>query len=223
MMSDAGYTEKRRRMVDEISREFEATERSTGLHRLEPEIGAALLTVPRHEFVPVPERPYAYRNAPLPIGAGQTISQPFIVALMTQLASPRPDSRVLEVGAGSGYQCAVLALLAAQVFGIELEPGLARQAAARMRELGYDNVRIRQGDGHQGWPEEAPFDAILIAAAAEDVPPALLDQLSPGGRIVAPLGTRWRSQHLTVIEKDPEGAIHSRPILPVAFVPFRDS
>jgi len=170
------------------------------------------------------EDPYAYENQPLPIGLGQTISQPYIVAVMTDQARVGPGSRVLEIGTGSGYQAAVLAELGAEVWSIEVLPELAETAARRLEELGYDKVHCRQGDGAAGWPEAAPFDAILVTAAAPTIPPALIDQLKRGGRMIIPLGQRdiflGGSQHLLRIEKTPDGSLREDTILPVAFVPL---
>ena len=157
---------------------------------------------------------------PLPIGHGQTISQPFIVALMTHLARARPDSTVLEIGTGSGYQAAVLSPLAKTVCTIEIIPELGETAARRLRDLGYANVQTRIGDGYFGWPECGPFDAILVTAAAGHVPPPLVQQLKPGGRMVIPVGTAFLTQHLMLLEKRRDGSVVSRQILPVRFVPL---
>jgi protein-L-isoaspartate(D-aspartate) O-methyltransferase len=180
----------------------------------------ALGRVPRHEFVPVADRDAAYVNAPLPIGCGQTISQPFIVALMTDLLDLDPGSRILEIGTGSGYQCAVLAELAARVHSIEVVAELASEAAVTLARLGYRNVRLRVGDGYLGWPDAAPFDAIIVTSGAADVPPPLIEQLAPGGRLVIPVGRTRGTQSLLVIEKRQDGSVHQRDVLPVAFVPF---
>ena len=194
--------------------------RCTGRAGLAAPVARALGRVPRHLFVPPAGCDAAYHDRPVPIGFGQTISQPFIVALMTELLEVRPAHRVLEVGTGSGYQAAILAEMAERVFGIETVPELAVAAERALSGLGYDNVAVRRGDGAQGWPEEAPFDGILVACATRDVDPALVDQLVPGGRLVAPLGT-WRfNQDLVVIAKDAGGAVSRRAVLPVAFVPM---
>jgi protein-L-isoaspartate(D-aspartate) O-methyltransferase len=179
----------------------------------------AMGTVPRHRFVPETLAFQAYQDHPLPIGAGQTISQPYIVALMTQWAEVHPQDKVLEVGTGSGYQAAVLAELAGQVFSIELLPDLARRAAARLKELGYGRVRVKCGDGYQGWPEKAPFDAILVTAAASQVPPALAAQLKEGGRLVIPLGPPYGAQTL-VKWRRVKGKLVKEASLPVMFVPL---
>jgi len=186
----------------------------------------AMRAVPRHEFVPAPSRDDAYLDSPLPIGHGQTISQPYIVALMTELARPSPTDRVLEVGTGSGYQAAVISRLVARVFSVELVDPLAQSAAAVLRRLGYTNVTVRSGDGYLGWPDEAPFDVILVTAAPEDVPAALVAQLKPGGRLVVPVGPVHDVQDLRLIEKDSSGRVTTRSIIPVRFVPLvkkRDS
>jgi protein-L-isoaspartate(D-aspartate) O-methyltransferase len=186
----------------------------------------AMRGVPRHEFVPASVREDAYADSPLPIGYGQTISQPYIVALMTALARPSPSDRALEVGTGSGYQAAVLSRLVSHVFSVELLDPLARSAADTLRRLGYDNVTVRSGDGYAGWPDEAPFDIILVTAAPEDVPAALIAQLKPGGRLVVPVGRVYDVQDLQLIEKDATGRVSTRSIIPVRFVPMlkkRDS
>lgn len=180
----------------------------------------AMATVPRHCFVPPEQCEWAYADRPLPIGRGQTISQPFIVALMTELLQPDPRAAVLEIGTGSGYQTAVLAGLVRQVYSIERIPELAAAAERRLRELGYTNVEIRADDGGRGWEEWAPFDAIMVTAAAATVPPALVRQLKPGGRLVIPVGEPHRSQDLRVITKDERGGVETRSVLPVVFVPL---
>ena len=176
--------------------------------------------VPRHEFVPERVEGQAYVDAPLPIGYGQTISQPFIVALMTHLVRASPDSRVLEIGTGSGYQAAVLSPLVKTVCTIEIIPGLGETAARRLKDLGYDNVQTKIGDGYFGWPECGPFDGILVTAAAGHVPPPLVKQLKPGGRMVIPVGSVFGPQFLTLVEKTGGGQITTRQLLPVRFVPL---
>jgi protein-L-isoaspartate(D-aspartate) O-methyltransferase len=180
----------------------------------------AMRAVPRHEFVPLSIRGDAHADSPLPIGYGQTISQPYIVALKTELARPSPADRALEVGTGSGYQAAVLSRLVAKVFSVELVDPLAQSAAATLRRLGFDNVTVRSGDGYLGWPEEAPFDIILVTAAPEQVPPALVAQLRPGGRLLVPVGRVWDVQDLQLIEKDAAGKVKTRSVIPVRFVPL---
>ena len=181
---------------------------------------AAMRTVPRHEFVPEDQRAWAYADTPLPIGHEQTISQPAVVAFMTQLVRPRPDLRVLEVGTGSGYQAAVLAETGAEVWTIEIFRALADEARARLRRLGYGAVRVRHGDGYAGWPEAAPFDAIVVTAGADSIPPPLLEQLAPGGRLVMPVGDPYSDQRLVLVEKDASGRTVSSDLLPVRFVPL---
>jgi protein-L-isoaspartate(D-aspartate) O-methyltransferase len=180
----------------------------------------AMRAVPRHEFLPAASRESAYDDSPLPIGYGQTISQPYIVALMTELARPSPSDRALEVGTGSGYQAAVLSRLVARVFSVELVDPLARSAASTLQRLGYANVTVRSGDGYGGWPEEAPFDIILVTAAPEEVPSALVAQLKPGGRMIVPVGRVYDVQDLQLIEKDASGRVTTRSIIPVRFVPL---
>jgi len=180
----------------------------------------AMRRVPRHAFVPVAQRPLAYDNRPLPIGYGQTISQPYIVALMTDLLRLPPRARALEIGTGSGYQAAVLAELGHQVYTIEIVSDLAKQAATRLSDLGYDAVHVRQGDGYYGWPEAAPFDGIVVTAAASQIPPPLLDQLKPGGRMVIPIDAAFLVQQLMLIQKRADESIHTEALLPVAFVPL---
>lgn len=179
----------------------------------------ALLRVPRHAFLPPQLRPEAYRDGPLPIGHGQTISQPFIVAFMTAAIDPQPGDRVLEVGAGCGYQTAVLAELGAEVFALEIVESLAGQAADQLRRLGYGNAHVRHADGWQGWADQAPFDAILVACAPVRIPEVLLDQLKPGGRMILPVGDARTGQELVRVEKTPQG-IHQESVLPVRFVPM---
>ena len=240
--AEDSVVEDREAMVAEIVAEVAATAAFLGKDRLDSRVLEALRKVPRHAFVPAWERPFAYENRPLPIGEGQTISQPYIVAIMTDLARIGPEDRVLEVGTGCGYQAAVLAELAAEVDSIERVPALAEAAAERLAGLGYRNVRVRTGDGTQGWPEadgaEAPrYDAILVTAAAQGgVPEALIDQLAPNGRLVIPVERHPRSkalqefdlrtlwfgpqQDLLVVTKDADGKTTEATILPVAFVPL---
>jgi protein-L-isoaspartate(D-aspartate) O-methyltransferase len=180
----------------------------------------ALLSVPRHRFVPEEYRRDAYADRPLPIGEGQTISQPYIVALMTELLELSPGDDVLEVGTGSGYQAAVASLLADTVFTIEIIESLAGSAADRLGQLGYRNAISRQGDGYYGWPERAPFEAIVVTAAAGHIPPPLVQQLAPGGRMAIPVGGPFQVQHLVLVEKATDGTVTTRNILPVQFVPL---
>lgn len=180
----------------------------------------SLNTVERHRFVPRGAIPYAYENRPLSIGWGQTISQPYIVAMMTDLLEPQPDDVVLEVGTGSGYQAAILSGLVAHVYTIEIIEGLAEQSGERLQRLGFDNVSTRLGDGYFGWQEHAPFDSIIVTAAATHVPPPLIEQLKTGGRMVIPVGSQFATQWLLLIEKDDDGGIVARQIMPVRFVPL---
>ncbi len=185
-----------------------------------PAVLSAMRVVPRHSFVPPSAQPSAYEDHPLAIGQGQTISQPYIVALMTELLEPKKDQRVLEIGSGSGYQAAVLSLLVKHVYTIEIVPELAQSARVRLKQLGYQNVTVRQGDGYKGWPEEAPFDRIIVTAAPPEVPQALLDQLKPGGKLVAPVGETVFGQDLVVIDKSTDGKLRRRSVAPVMFVPM---
>lgn len=180
----------------------------------------AMRTVPRHEFVPQDMRRLAYTDQPLPIGYGQTISQPYIVAYMTEVLDVSPGDRILEVGTGSGYQAAVLAEISEEVYTIEIIDELAESARERLSRLGYDSVEVKNGDGYYGWPEYAPFDAIIVTAAAGHVPPPLIEQLAPGGRIIIPIGGVYQIQQLTLLEKSSEGEISSNQLMAVRFVPF---
>lgn len=180
----------------------------------------AMAAVPRHEFVPAGEKRFAYDNRPLPIGHGQTISQPYIVALMTHVVAAGSDDIVLEIGTGSGYQAAILSELVDHVYSIEIIEPLAEDAAARLDRLGFDNITTRVGDGYYGWEEHAPFDAIVVTAAASHVPPPLLEQLRPGGRLIIPVGGRFMTQQLLMIEKKSNGDIVTRQIAAVRFVPL---
>jgi protein-L-isoaspartate(D-aspartate) O-methyltransferase len=214
------YAARRDRMVAEVDAMYAETERETGLARMSPLVRKALGTVERHRLVPEAERDLAYRNHPLPIGAGQTISQPYIVALSADLLQPQPDHVVLDVGTGSGYQAAVLAEAVKQVYSIELIDSLARTAAQHLAELGYRNIEVKTGDGYAGWPEKAPFDGIVVTAAAPRIPQALLAQLKPGGRMVIPLGGEGRVQYLKVVTKRADGGYDERDVIPVRFVPL---
>ena len=207
-------------MLRDIEAEVELTRHLIGRDQLGADVLAAMQRVPRHDFVEPDMRRHAYINGPLPISHGQTISQPYIVALMTDLAEPSSKSRVLEIGTGSGYQTAILAELVAEVYSIEIIPDLARQAAARLDSLGYGNVHTRLGDGYHGWPEQAPFDAILVTAAGPAVPDPLVAQLAPGGRLVIPVGYPDSGQQLLLLRKSKDGLVTRHEILPVAFVPL---
>lgn len=206
----------RRHMVEVIELHFDLMGDEIGRDKPDERVTAAMRRVRRHHYVPAQLAPVAYHDTPLPIGFDKTVSQPFIGALMTDLLSPQPDESVLEIGTGLGYQAAVLAELARQVFSVEIVEEFASHAQAVLTAHGYANVSIRVGDGTRGWPEHAPFDKILVTAAAEDVPPALLDQLRPGGRLVMPLGPE-EAQVLTVVDKPESGHAKVRAIMPVRF------
>jgi len=207
-------------MLEDIIAHTRATRVETGRERLSDRVMAAMKSVPRHRLVPEAQESYAYDDRALPIGLGQTISQPFIVALMTDLLDLKPAHKVLEVGTGCGYQAAVLAQIAREVYTIEIVEPLAKLAAERLAALGYRNIVTRSGDGYQGWPEQAPFDAIIVTAGAAEVPPALITQLKPGGKLLIPVGPQWIGQDLLVISKDLNGKTTTRNTLPVRFVPL---
>lgn len=190
-----------------------------GFDQLSPAVRGALHEVPRHRFVPDGQRRHAYENRPLPIGHGQTISQPLIVAIMTELLQIGPGARVFELGTGSGYQAAVLAALGAEVYSVEIIPELAERAHVTLDALNY-KVRTRIGDGYHGWQEAAPFDAIIVTAASDHIPPPLIQQLKPGGRMLVPIGSRYLTQKLVLVTRDEHGAIRTQEMLPVTFVPL---
>jgi protein-L-isoaspartate(D-aspartate) O-methyltransferase len=220
----AGAERERERELMVLSIEnLAATAGPASSRKMDPKVLRAMRQAPRHLFVPEAVRAHAYQNRPLPIGYEQTISQPYIVALMTDLLDVEPDHVVLEVGTGSGYQAAVLSPLVRQVYTIEIVEPLASQASRRLAELGYSNVTVRGGDGYPGWPEHAPFDRIIVTAGADHLPRPLIDQLRPGGRMVIPVGRSRNTLDLTVVEKDRRGRIKRRQILPVAFVPLTRS
>lgn len=202
---------RQRAAMVELIRENGVTDRATL---------SALGSVPRHEFVPARYRHRAYGDHPLPIGYGQTISQPYIVGFMTEILGPQPGMKVLEVGTGSGYQAAVLAAAGCEVYTMEIFEVLAEAARQRLDRLGYGDVQVRHGDGHFGWPAQGPFDAVIVTAAAGYIPPALIDQLRPGGRLVIPVGQVHGIQNLILVEKDIDGALRTRNLLPVRFVPL---
>ena len=211
LVADDPATLRRERMVaDQIE--------SRGVRN--PDVLRVMRATPRHLFVPANVQSMAYEDHPLPIGYGATISQPFIVALMTELLAPAKTHRVLEIGTGSGYQAAILGQLAAEVYTVEIVPELARSAAETLRELGYANITVRQGDGYRGWPEKAPFDGIMVTAAPPELPEALIAQLAKGGRLVAPVGSAW-NQELVLVEKRADGTIRRRSAGAVSFVPMR--
>jgi protein-L-isoaspartate(D-aspartate) O-methyltransferase len=207
----------------ELIRVIEQDVRETSLElnksELDPRVMKAISRVPRHEFVPADEKHNAYENRPLPIGHGQTISQPYIVAVMTDMLNLEPGSKVLELGTGSGYQAAILAELASKVYTIEIVEPLGILAKKRLQRLGYDNVTTKIGDGYYGWEEHAPFDAIIVTAAASHIPPPLIKQLKPGGRMVIPVGSRFMMQQLLMVDKREDNKVVSKQVLPVVFVP----
>ncbi len=211
---------ERRAMVEEIAADARATASYTGRRTFDERVMAAMAKVHRHRFVPAAWARAAYDNRPLPIGDGQTISQPFIVALSTELLEPGPDDVMLEIGTGSGYQAAVLAELVRQVWSIEIVEALGLEAARALHELGYDNVEVKIGDGYQGWPDKGPFNGIVVTAAAPEVPAPLVEQLKPGARMVIPVGPHAGEQELLLIEKLADGSITQRTVLPVRFVPL---
>ena len=218
--ADADFTAERRALIDEIAALARETARETGRPAFDARVMTVLNKVPRHRFVPADQVRNAYRNRPLPIGHGQTISQPYIVALMTDLMNLQPGDAVLEIGTGSGYQAAILAELAQTVCTIEIVEPLAREAEARLRALGYARVRTRVGDGYDGWEDCGPFDAIVVTAAASHVPAPLVRQLKRGGRMVIPVGPPFLTQQLLLVEKRADGSVATRQVLPVAFVPL---
>jgi protein-L-isoaspartate(D-aspartate) O-methyltransferase len=214
------YAAQRSRMVSEVEAMYAETRAETGLPAMSPAVRKAMGKVERHRLVPASEASRAYRNHPLPIGSGQTISQPYIVALSADLLSPKPQDAILEVGTGSGYQAAVLAEIVSRVYSIEIIESLGKTAAQRLAELGYRNVEVKIGDGYKGWPEKAPFDGIVVTAAAPRVPQALIDQLKPGGRLVIPVGGEGGAQYLKLLTKRADGGVDEKRVLPVRFVPL---
>jgi len=214
------FTNLRARMVTEVQAMYAETRAETGLDAMSPAVRAALGHVPRHRMVPPEQVALAYRNHPLPIGSGQTISQPYIVAVSTDLLQVHASSVVLEIGTGSGYQAAVLAEIVKRVYSIEILEPLAATARKNLEQLHYRNIEILVGDGYLGWPEKAPFDAILVTAAAPQVPPALVAQLKPGARMVIPVGGSGEIQYLRLIQKRADGGYDERRVLPVRFVPL---
>lgn len=214
------FRQQRLDLVEVIQADVRRTSSYLDKEKLDERVLKAMLEVPRHLFVPQGAQDEAYENRPLAIGHGQTISQPYIVAIMTDLLKPKSAHRVLEVGTGSGYQAAVMAKLTGEVYTIEIIEPLALQAKERLEQMGYANVRVRTGDGYYGWQEHAPFDAIIVTAAASHVPPPLVKQLKPGGRMIIPVGSAFMVQQLVLIEKDLAGEVKLKQILPVRFVPL---
>lgn len=220
LLATEKYAQQRAELVKTIEQDVRRTSQYIDKKALNPRVMAAMGKVPRHEFVPTTLRRFAYLNRPLPIGHGQTISQPYIVALMTDLINTQPGDKVLEVGTGSGYQAAILAEIVDKVYTIEIIKPLAERATEILRKLRYHNVEVKFGDGYYGWEEHAPFDAIVVTAAASHIPPPLVQQLKPGGRMIIPVGSLFLTQQLVIVEKNHQGKITTRQILPVSFVPL---
>ena len=218
--ADDGFQEQRDQLVEKIKSNVQLSSDFLNKDRLDAQVLDAIAKVPRHEFVPQKQRRWAYKNRPLPIGYGQTISQPAIVAIMTDLLQLEKTDRVLEIGTGSGYQAAVLAELVDSVYSIEIVAELAEHAAADLKRTGYGDVNTRSGDGYYGWKEGASFDAIIVTAAASHIPPPLIKQLKPGGHMIIPVGGQFMVQHLVLVSKDTAGKVITRQILPVKFVPL---
>jgi protein-L-isoaspartate(D-aspartate) O-methyltransferase len=209
-------------MLADIESEVKFTRSMIGKSALDPRVMKAMESVPRDKFVPGDVKSAAFYNGPLPIGDGQTISQPYIVALMTDMLSIEPSHRILEIGTGSGYQTAILSLLCKQVYTIECIAALSKNAAARLKELKYSNIETTIGNGYKGWPEHAPYDGIIVTAAASHIPEALIEQLKPGGNLVIPVGEAYMSQELMLVKKDEQGEIDIKSVLGVVFVPLVD-
>lgn len=220
LVAEDDYADKRAKMVGEIAAMAKLLGTGKDAEAIDPGVMAAMAKVPRHEFVPEGQRRNAYENRPLPIGYSQTISQPYIVAVMTELARPKPDDAVLEIGTGSGYQAAILAELTKAVYTIEIVEPLAKRAKETLARLGYGTVKTRTGDGYYGWEEGGPYDAIVVTAAADHIPPPLIRQLKPGGRMVIPIGASFATQELMLVEKQPDGSISTRQLMAVRFVPL---
>jgi len=228
LWSSLGYAQdataaQRQNMVEQIAAIARVMGGSTDGGTLDSRVMATMAAVPRHEFVPAEQKPHAYDDRPLPIGHGQTISQPYMVAAMTALMKPKAEHVVLEIGTGSGYQAAVLAGLVRAVYSIEIVDALARQAAERLARLGYGNVTTKSGDGYYGWPEHGPYDSIMVTAASSHIPPPLLRQLKPGGRMVIPIGAPFMTQQLMLVEKNADGTVTTRQMMAVRFVPLTGS
>lgn len=214
------YARQREKMIRTIEADVLATSTYLSKEALDPRVMEAMNTVPRHALVPAEHRTRSYANRPLPIGYGQTISQPYIVAIMTDLLNPQPEYTILEVGTGSGYQAAILSRLVRRVYTMEIIEPLGERARDHIAELGYRNIEMRIGDGYYGWEQHAPFDGIVVTAAASHIPPPLIRQLKPGGRMVIPVGSRFLTQQLLLVVKDEEGRVTTRQLLPVRFVPL---
>ncbi|MET0068978.1 MAG: protein-L-isoaspartate(D-aspartate) O-methyltransferase [Candidatus Thiodiazotropha sp.] len=207
-------------MVRLIEQDVRETSSYLDKRQLDSDIMKVLAEVPRHQFVPADIRGRAYENRPLPIGYGQTISQPYIVAIMTDLIAPKPGHKALEIGTGSGYQAAVLSRLVDRVYTMEIVEPLGNQATERLKRLGYDNIEVTIADGYYGWKEHAPFDIIIVTAAASHIPPPLIEQLKPGGKMIIPVGSRFMTQQLLLVDKEDDKEVRVRQILPVRFVPL---
>lgn len=220
LTAEDDYARKREDMTRAIEADVRATSLYLNKETLDPRVMQAINTVPRHALVPIRQRPYAYLNRPLPIGYGQTISQPYIVAIMTDLLNLHPEHKILEVGTGSGYQAAILSQLVRQVYTIEIVEALGKRAKKDLTELGYNNIELRIGDGYYGWKQNAPFDGIVVTAAASHIPPPLIQQLKSGGRMIIPVGSNFLTQQLLLVIKNAEGNVTTRQILPVRFVPL---
>jgi protein-L-isoaspartate(D-aspartate) O-methyltransferase len=214
------YRDLRQRLIDEVAEDVAQTRGYTGKSALDERVMRVLGSVGRHRFVPPELQSQAYQNRPLPIGHGQTISQPYIVALMTDLLEPEAGDVVLEIGTGSGYQAAVLSRLVSRVYTIEIIPELAVSSAKRLARLGFSNIEVKNADGYYGWQEHAPFDAIIVTAASSHIPPPLIEQLKPGGVLMIPVGPAFQVQQLSMVRKGIDGGITTRQVLPVRFVPF---
>jgi len=211
---------EQQQMIDEIEQEVSLTKHLTGRDYLDPRVMSVIAEIPRDVFVPKEIKHAAFRNGPLPIGHGQTISQPYIVALMTDLLQLQPEDKVLEIGTGSGYQTAILSQLCKQVYSVEVVPELSKKAQQTFEQLGYNNIHLRVGNGHEGWPEHALYDGIIVTAAARYIPESLVEQLKSGRKLVIPVGEPHSYQKLYVVEKDDQGELRSHEVLGVAFVPL---
>ena len=218
--AESDYTKQRKELINIIEGDVRATSLYLKKQALDRRVMQAMNTVPRHALVPAKQRKNAYLNRPLPIGFGQTISQPYIVAIMTDLLNPQPDHKVLEIGTGSGYQAAILSRLVKEVYTIEIIESLGKRAKKDLAQLGYYNIKTKIGDGYYGWKQHAPFDGIVVTAAASHVPPPLIKQLKPGGHMIIPVGSNFLTQQLLLISKNQEGAVTTEQILPVRFVPL---
>ena len=220
LTAENNYARQRESMIHEIETHVRATKQYLKKEELDSRVMDAMNSVPRHLLIPNDMRAYAYLNRPLPIGYGQTISQPYIVAIMTDLINPQPEHKILEIGTGSGYQAAILSQLVQQVYTIEIIEELGERAKGDLHKLGYKNIQVRIGDGYYGWEKHAPFDGIVVTAATSHIPPPLIQQLKPGGRMIIPVGSRFLTQQLLMITKSDKENITTQQILPVRFVPL---